>query len=224
MKKFAIIVAGGSGTRMKSEVPKQFMLLQGRPVLMHTLQRFFDEDPETVLILVLAANLRNEWEQLCQQFDFRLSHQLADGGETRFHSVKNGLSLVPEQVLVAVHDAARPLVSIDTIRRTFERAEVKGNASPFIPVADSMRTGTPEDNKAVDRSKFLIIQTPQTFQSTLLKKAFELDYSPLFTDDASVLEAAGHAIHLVDGNRSNIKITTPDDFRLAEMYLAAAQA
>lgn len=224
MKKFAIIVAGGSGTRMKSEVPKQFMLLQGRPVLMHTLQRFFDEDPKTVLILVLAANLRNEWEQLCQQFDFRLSHQLADGGETRFHSVKNGLSLVPEQVLVAVHDAARPLVSIDTIRRTFERAEVKGNASPFIPVADSMRTGTPEDNKAVDRSKFLIIQTPQTFQSTLLKKAFELDYSPLFTDDASVLEAAGHAIHLVDGNRSNIKITTPDDFRLAEMYLAAAQA
>ena len=219
MQKYVIIVAGGSGTRMNSVVPKQFLDLKGKPVLLHTLQRFIDAIPEIKIVLVLPTAYKSDWETLCKKFNFTYPVQLADGGETRFHSVKSGLALVPEGAVVGVHDAARPLVSLTTITTTYQLAEEKGNASPCIPQNESIREVTADNNKAVDRSKYFIIQTPQCFQSTLLKKAFLQNYTPAFTDDASVLEAMGEKINLVEGNRENIKITTQHDMLIAEALM-----
>lgn len=219
MQKYIIIVAGGSGSRMNSAVPKQFLELKGKPVLLHTLQRFVDAIPGIKIVLVLPGAYKSDWENICKRFNFTYPVQLAEGGETRFHSVKSGLALVPEGAVVGVHDAARPLVSFTTIQNTFKLAEEKGNASPCIPQNESIREVNGENNKAVDRSKYFIIQTPQCFQSTLLKKAFLQDYTSTFTDDASVLEAMGEKINLIEGNRENIKITTPHDLIIAEALM-----
>ncbi len=219
MQKYIIIVAGGSGIRMNSSVPKQFIELKGRPVLMHTIEKFYKTFQNIHIVVVLASQLNDQWKQLCLKHNFKINHQLVDGGSTRFHSVKNGLNSVPENCIVGVHDAARPLISEETINRTFAVAEKLGNAIPCIPIAESIREINDSENKAVDRSKFVIIQTPQCFQSTLLKEAFLQSYNDSFTDDASVLEANGEKINLVDGNKENIKITTSQDLIIAEALL-----
>lgn len=223
MNKYVIIVAGGSGSRMKSAVPKQFMLLGGKPILMRTMERFVQAIPDINLVLVLADNLNDQWDQLCEQYDFQLSHQLVNGGETRYHSVKNGLEKVPSGSLVGIHDAARPLVSLETICRVYNAAAEFGNASPYVPAVESMRMGDALQNKAIDRSTLMIVQTPQCFHADLLKPAFEKPYRDTFTDDASVLEAHGVGIRLVEGNRENIKITTADDLLIATAFWAAEQ-
>lgn len=219
MKKYIIIVAGGNGSRMNSTVPKQFMELNGKPVLMHSIERFVAAFPEITIIVVLASSLNDEWRSLCEKFKFRIPHQLTDGGETRYYSVKNGLELVPGHACVGIHDAARPLVSKQTILKAFETAETNGNATPVIPMYDSIRFLKGKENCAVDRSHYVIVQTPQCFHADLIKKAFEKAYKPEFTDDASVLEAFGEKINLVEGDRENIKITTTQDLILAEALM-----
>jgi 2-C-methyl-D-erythritol 4-phosphate cytidylyltransferase len=171
LQKYVIIVAGGSGTRMNSVVPKQFLELKGKPVLLHTLQRFIDAIPEIKIVLVLPAAYKSDWESICKKFNFTYPVQLADGGETRFHSVKSGLALVPEGAVVGVHDAARPLVSLTTITTTYQLAEEKGNASPCIPQNESIREVNGDSNKAVDRSKYFIIQNTAMFSIYFIKES-----------------------------------------------------
>ena len=219
MKKYAIIVGGGSGTRMNTPIPKQFMLLDGKPVLMHTIGKFIDADPSIDIIVVLRSDQYEFWKELCVKNDFILPHQLAESGETRFHSVKNGLQLINEPGLVSIHDAARPLVSIKTIQTAYKAAEMYGNAVPAIPMQDSIRQIDSGLSIAVDRTKYCSIQTPQCFQTEIILKAYEHDYKFTFTDDASVVEAIGVKIHLIDGNPDNIKITTPKDLLIAEALL-----
>ncbi|HAH24523.1 MAG TPA: 2-C-methyl-D-erythritol 4-phosphate cytidylyltransferase [Prolixibacteraceae bacterium] len=219
MKKFVIIVAGGSGQRMGTELPKQFLDLCGKPVLMHTLQRFFDFDPQCRLILVLPVSQQEVWQQLCLKHTFHLEHQIASGGETRFHSVQNGLKLIEGQGIVFIHDGVRPLVSQQTLFRCFETAQKYGNALPVLPVSDSLRSLDGDQNTAVDRSKYIIVQTPQTFTTQQILQSFSQAYDPGFTDDATVVERAGFNIHLVEGNRENIKITTPSDLIIAEALI-----
>jgi len=216
LKKYVIIVAGGNGTRMNNAIPKQFIELKGKPILMHTFEKFAAAIPEINHVLVLSSSYLEQWKMLCEKYNFTIPYQLAEAGETRFHSVKNGLALIPENCIVGVHDAARPLVSITTIIDAFKIAEQKGNASPAISLNESIREVKGDSNKAVDRNNYFIIQTPQCFQSDLLKNAFLQEYNPLFTDDASVLEAIGEKINLIEGNRENIKITTPLDLIIAE--------
>jgi 2-C-methyl-D-erythritol 4-phosphate cytidylyltransferase len=219
LEKYVIIVAGGTGSRMKSSVPKQFMELCGKPVLMHTMQRFYDVYPDFHFILVLNSQFEQQWKSLCEKFGFSIQHQLVEGGETRFHSVKNGLSLVPDNAVVGVHDAARPLVSKQTILDAYEMAQNNGNASPAVALSESIRWAENGLNKAVPREQYVQVQTPQCFQSDLIKKAFLQEYQPAFTDDASVLESMGESIHLITGNKENIKITTPQDMIIAEAFM-----
>lgn len=219
MKKFVVIVAGGSGNRMGTEIPKQFLELCGKPVLMHTLQLFHDFDPESSLILVLPAAQQEFWSDLCLKHQFSLSHQVVSGGEARFHSVKNGLSLIDDDGIVFIHDGVRPLVSYKTLSRCLETAEKSGNAIPVLPVNESLRKLDGEQNISVDRSLFFSVQTPQTFRSQQILEAFNQDFDPAFTDDASVAEKAGFSINMVEGNRENIKITTPADLIIAEAFL-----
>ncbi|MES2140414.1 MAG: 2-C-methyl-D-erythritol 4-phosphate cytidylyltransferase [Bacteroidota bacterium] len=221
MKKYIIIVAGGSGTRMNNAIPKQFLELHGKPILMHSIEIFTKAIPQINIILVLPLPYRIQWETLCKKHNFTIPLQLADGGETRFHSVKNGLALVPEDAIVGIHDAARPLVNRQTIINAFETAEQKGNASPAIQINESIREVKKNNNKAVDRSTIFIIQTPQCFRSSLIKKAFLMEYRQTFTDDASVLETMGEKINLIQGNPENIKITTPQDLIIAEAIMKA---
>ena len=219
MKKFVIIVAGGSGLRMGTDLPKQFLELSGKPVLMHTIQRFYDFDPHCELILVLPLLQQGYWSQLCLDHSFTLPHQVATGGETRFHSVQNGLRLIQGEGIVFIHDGVRPLVSRETLVRCFETAREFGNALPVLPVHESLRILEGDLNRSVDRSKFLIVQTPQTFHSAQILQAFSQAYDPAFTDDATVVEKAGYPIHLVEGNRENIKITTPTDLIIAGAFM-----
>lgn len=219
MKKFALIVAGGSGVRMKGSVPKQFLEINSRPVLMHTFDAFLKYDNQIEFILVLPKTLIDYWKSLCVNYKFLINYKLATGGETRFHSVKNGLDLIEEKGIVFIHDGVRPLVSTKTIQDCYKIAEEKGNALPVIPINESIRYSDAEENKTVDRKKYFLVQTPQTFKTELIKKAYQQDYSDLFTDDASVLESFGHKINLVDGNRENIKITYPEDLVVAKSFL-----
>lgn len=218
MKKYAIIVAGGSGTRMNTSVPKQFIPVNGLPVIMHTIQRFIDYPEKIEIILVLPKDQINDWETLCSQYSFSSPIHITTGGSTRFQSVKNGLNLIPDndESLIAIHDGVRPFVTQKIIRETFNMAQEKGNAITAISLKDSIRSITEKDSKAEDRTKFKIIQTPQTFKASLIKSAFETTDNPLFTDDASVLEAKGEKIFLSEGSYQNIKITTPEDLIVAE--------
>jgi 2-C-methyl-D-erythritol 4-phosphate cytidylyltransferase len=223
MKKFVVIVAGGTGSRMGSELPKQFLELSGKPVLMHTMQLFYDFDPDCRIILVLPASQHNVWADLCLKNSFSLPHVLASGGETRFHSVQNGLKLIQEEGIVFIHDGVRPLVSQETIRRCLETAQKSGNAIPVLPVTESLRQILGNQNISVDRSCYFSVQTPQTFTSEVILKSFGQSYEPGFTDDASVVEKAGYIISMVEGNRENIKITTPTDLIIAEAFLKASK-
>lgn len=219
MKKFVLFVAGGKGSRMKETIPKQFMELNGRPVLMHTFDAFINYDSSVEFILVLPENQVGYWNELCKKHNFKIKYKLAFGGETRFHSVKNGLDLIDEAGIVFIHDGVRPLVSVQTIQNCFETAFEKGNALPVIPVAESIRFVDDDKNYSVDRAKYFLVQTPQTFKTIVIKNAFQQNYLDKFTDDASVLEALGKTINLVDGNRENIKITYPEDLIVAKSFL-----
>jgi len=219
MKKFAIIVAGGSGSRMATEIPKQFLELNGKPILMYTIQVFYNFDPEIELILVLPETQQEFWRNLCLKHSLLIPHRIATGGENRFHSVKNGLELIDGDGIVFIHDGVRPLVSHLTIERCFETARKFGNAIPVLPVSESLRKLDGHKSKSVDRSQFFGVQTPQTFQTEQILTAFRQNYDPEFTDDASVAEKAGFQIFMVEGNRENIKITNPIDLILAESLL-----
>lgn len=212
-----IIVAGGKGLRMGYELPKQFISIKGIPVLMRTIKAFYSFDDSINIIVVLAPSYRDYWADLCKQYNFSIPHQITEGGETRFHSVKNGLDLV-DNGLVAVHDAARPFVSTNLIKKTFEAAQQYFAAIPVTEVTDSIRLITDNSSsKIVDRSIYRLVQTPQVFDVDLLKKAYSTQFKNEFTDDASVVEYAGQQIHLVEGERTNIKITTPLDLDLAQV-------
>ena len=218
MEKFALLVAGGSGTRMKGELPKQFLELNGKPVLMHTFEAFLKYDPKIRFVLVLPEIQVVNWEKLCLKYDFIIKHSLVSGGETRFHSVKNGLSEIEDDGIVFIHDGVRPLVSVQTIENCYKTAVEKGNALPVIAPSESVREVINGNNRAVDRSRFFLVQTPQTFKISIIKKAYEQNYLEKFTDDASVLENTGQKINLVNGNRENIKITYPEDLLISSAF------
>lgn len=219
MTRQAIIVAGGRGTRMKNEVPKQFLPLCGKPIVMHTLETFYNFDSHIELILVLPEHLMVYWQNLCVEHLFDIPHHIVAGGQERFYSVKNGLVFAKPNALIAIHDGVRPFVSHSTLERCFEQAELQGNAIPAMPLVDSIREIKLNKNQIVDRTKLRAIQTPQVFQSQIITKAFEQPFSPTFTDDASVVEAYGEKIHLVEGNVENIKLTTPFDLLIGEALL-----
>lgn len=218
-KLYAIIVAGGKGMRMGKDLPKQFLPIDGTPILMHTLQAFYDYDPSMTLIVVLPSDQQAYWSKLCGDYHFTIPHVVVSGGETRFHSVKNGLSCIKGEGLVAVHDGVRPFVHCDTIDRCFAAAQESGAAVPVVEVVDSLRKVEDEESKAVSRRDYRIVQTPQVFDISLLKEAYKQPYTVDFTDDASVVEAYGRKISLVEGNRENIKITSPFDLVIAEAFL-----
>lgn len=219
MQKYAIIVAGGSGSRMKSETPKQFLELSGQPILMHTLRAFYFDN--TQLILVLPESQFDFWISLCEKHSFTIPYQLVKGGETRFHSVKNGLdSIKANNGLVAIHDGVRPIIKKEIITNAYNLAAKHGSAIASVPLKDSIREVSNEQNHHVDRVNYRLIQTPQTFQLQPIKKAFEAGFRQSFTDDASVFEFSGQNVHLFSGDYKNIKITTPEDLQIAETFLA----
>lgn len=219
MKHTALIVAGGKGLRMGSELPKQFLPIGGKPVLMHTLEAFRRFDPEIDLILVLPEEQQDYWKQLCDRHHFTLRHLIANGGETRFHSVRNGLALVSGGGLVGVHDGVRPFVSQEVIRRCYDRAATEKAVIPVVDVVETVRQVTESGSRTVNRDDYKLVQTPQVFDSDLLRRAYAQDFMPFFTDDASVVEAMGVPVYLVEGNRENIKLTTPFDLKIATALL-----
>jgi 2-C-methyl-D-erythritol 4-phosphate cytidylyltransferase len=224
-KRYVIIVAGGNGARMNTPIPKQFLKLDGRPILMHTINKFTETDPSIEIIIVIPEEQVQLWDSLCQEHGFHKTVKVAFSGESRFASVKNGLELVTEDSVVGVHDAVRPLVSSKTIIAAFKAAEMYGNAIPGVPINDSIRQIESTRSIALDRSRYCAVQTPQCFRSDIIKKAYEQDYKYTFTDDATVVEAMGEHIRLVDGNTENLKITGPKDLIIAEALLKAeAQA
>ncbi|MBX2926041.1 MAG: 2-C-methyl-D-erythritol 4-phosphate cytidylyltransferase [Chitinophagaceae bacterium] len=221
MKKFAVIVAGGSGTRMGSKVPKQFLLLNGQPVLLYTVEAFLSAYPDMEVILVLPSSYMEQGAEIARQSSDSARISITTGGETRFHSVRKGLSLATHPSIILVHDGVRCLVTQKLIRSCYEQAVEKGSAIPCIAVPDSIRIINGDKHQSVDRAKLRAIQTPQTFQSEMLLKSFELPYSERFTDEATVVEAAGYEVFLAAGEKENIKITLPADIPVAEQVLKA---
>ena len=218
---YIIIVAGGKGLRMGSDIPKQFLPIGGKPVLMRTLERFREYSKDIQIILVLPEAQQAYWHQLCQEYHFDVEYTLANGGQTRFHSVQNGLAKVPDDAIgvVGVHDGVRPFPSIEVIRNCYTTAREKKAVIPVIPVVETIRHLEGEQSKTVPRDAYRLVQTPQTFDIQLLKAANRQPYNDGFTDDASVVEAFGYNITLVEGNRENIKITTPYDLKIAEVLI-----
>lgn len=218
MNRTALIVAGGKGLRMGSDLPKQFLPIAGRPVLMHTIEAFYRFDEEIKIILVLPPEQQAYWRELCHEHRFSIGHTVVDGGETRFHSVKNGLYYA-EPGLVGVHDGVRPFVSREVIERCFELAMLKKAVIPVIDVVETVRHLTGRGSETVNRNDYKLVQTPQVFDVELLKKAYAQPYTPSFTDDASVVEAMGVSVCLTEGNRENIKITTPFDLKISSVLV-----
>lgn len=220
MKYYAIIVGGGSGKRMQNTIAKQFLLLKNKPVLMHTLSAFYASSFKPEIILVLHADLHQYWEELCMKYNFDIPHVLIRGGEQRFHSVRNGLMAIKGEGVVAIHDAVRPLVSSKLIAKAYEVAEETGNAVSCIRPSDSVRrVKENSESKVINRDELVLIQTPQTFEISQLRTAYQQHYKPKFTDDASVVEKAGFKINLIEGERNNLKITYPEDLELANFLL-----
>lgn len=220
MDKHVIIVAGGKGNRFNSELPKQFVLLGDKPILMHTIIAFYNYSTSIEITLVLPKEQIEYWKQLCEEYKFSFNHNVVEGGKERFYSVKNGLANIKNECLVAIHDGVRPLIDAQTIENSFAMAEKKGNAIPVVKLVDSMRMIDDANNKHVDRDNFRLIQTPQVFKSEIILEAYQQEFSSFFTDDASVVEALyPNTINLVEGNRQNIKITTPEDLIYAEAIL-----
>lgn len=221
ISKYVIIVAGGSGTRMGSSVPKQFLLVNGLPVLMHTMRAFHNSDVNTGIILVLHVDFHAYWNELCTKHNFTIPHLLVAGGETRFHSVKNGLDKIQctDDALIAVHDAVRPLTSAAIIKTSYYHAHEHGNAVTAVKSRDSVRQVIDGRSVSLLRDHIYLVQTPQTFRAGLLRKAYEQAFNPKFTDDASVVEELGVEIQLTAGDHENIKITFPGDIAIAELLL-----
>ena len=231
-EEFVIIVAGGKGLRMGGDIPKQFLPIGGKPILMRTLERFRAYSETLQIILVLPEAQQDYWQELCKQYEFQVDYQIANGGQTRFHSVQNGLALVPDDAegVVGVHDGVRPFPSIEVITRCYETARQTKAVIPVIPIVETVRQILPSNQSnpnavsnpssiTVPRDQYRLVQTPQTFDIQLLKAANRQPYNDGFTDDASVVESYGHPITLVEGNRENIKITTPYDITVAEAII-----
>ena len=219
MTRYIIIVAGGKGLRMGGEIPKQFRLIAGRPVLMRTVEAFLAAYSDIHVVLVLPHDQQAYWAALCQDYAFRAPMTIADGGATRFHSVQNGLALIPDEdeCIVGVHDGVRPFVSPEVIRRCYENARTQGATVPVVPVVETVRQLLPDgSSRSVDRDEYRLVQTPQTFPLSMLRRAYAQPYVSAFTDDASVVQSLGLPVYLVEGNRQNIKLTTPEDLMLAE--------
>lgn len=217
---YAIVVAGGKGLRMGSDIPKQFLPINGLPVLMQTLKRFREYSEELTIILVLPKEQQEYWHELSKNYHFSKTYIIANGGETRFHSVKNGLACIPDDAegVVGVHDGVRPFPSIEVIRNCYETAREAKAVIPVLPVVDTLRRINGNNtSETVQRKDFMLVQTPQTFDIQLLKRAYEQPYQDSFTDDATVVEALGQSITLVEGNRENIKITTPHDLKISRV-------
>ena len=220
MKKYVIIVAGGTGKRLKSDIPKQFIEINGLPVLMHTISRFYETDKSFHIRIVLPAKQFDTWNKLCEEKKFNIPLEIKAGGESRFHSVKNGLEDLEPLSIVGIHDGVRPLVSKEVIEQCYALAEKYGAVIPVTDIHESIRELNAGGSRHVERKNFKHIQTPQVFQSQLLLEAYRQDYSPTFTDDASVVEALGYEIHLTEGNRENIKITDNLDLKIASYLLS----
>ena len=216
MNKYVIIVAGGKGLRMGGELPKQFLPLGGKPVLMRTIEVFYNYDHDIRIILVLPKTHQDNWKTLCSSYHFDIPHQITDGGETRFHSVRNGLQLITEEGLVGVHDGVRPFVSQEVIGRCYLEAKEYHAVIPVVEVVETIRHLYNEESMTIPRDEYRLVQTPQVFSVSLLKEAYKQPYSSSFTDDASVVEALGRKVYLTTGNRENIKITTPFDLIIGE--------
>jgi len=219
IKYYAIIVGGGSGSRMQSDTPKQFLPLKGRPVLMHTIEAFHSCDFTPEIIVVLDADFHSYWQKLCAEYAFTIPHKVVSGGEHRFHSVQNGIKHISDPAIVAIHDAVRPCISRKIIHSAFKQAEETGTAVTAIKSRDSIRQLTQLVSVSLNREEIYIIQTPQVFKSEILRKAYEQEYQKDFTDDATVVERSGVEIKLVEGDFKNLKITYPEDMFVAEMYV-----
>jgi 2-C-methyl-D-erythritol 4-phosphate cytidylyltransferase len=219
MNLFAVIVAGGSGKRMGLGTPKQFLELGGRPVLMHTIERFKEYNGSIEIITVLPENQLRHWTELQKKYTFDVPHTLVKGGAHRFISVKHGLEFVQGPGLVAIHDGVRPLVRLETIKRCFEAAEKFGNAIPVVNPSDSVRYLDGDSNRYMNRLNVMQVQTPQVFDIDLIRRAYRQEYDTSFTDDATVVEKTGVSIHLVEGNRENVKITNPEDLLIAQTLM-----
>ena len=219
MKPFVIIVAGGFGSRMQANTPKQLLNVNGNPILFYTIRCFDSFIKGIPIILVLPEPYIDYWKSIIKKNNFNYTHLITSGGETRFQSVKNGLELISEPGLITIHDGVRPLVSKETLNRVFAKAEKDGNAIPAIPINESIRKIAAENTEQVNRDHYRLIQTPQCFHSDIIRKAYEQEYKEQFTDDASVVEAMGIKINLVEGNPENIKITRPVDLKIAEALL-----
>jgi 2-C-methyl-D-erythritol 4-phosphate cytidylyltransferase len=219
MKEYALIVAGGKGTRIKSGLPKQFIELRGKPILLHTIEAFLMYSEKVIIVLVLPEDDFETWNSICEKFSFTKPVILQKGGETRFQSVKNGLDKIEGEGLVAIHDGVRPLVNADLIGASFRLATVHGSAVAAVHLKESIRETDQDTTRSVDRAKFRLIQTPQTFDVQLIKKAYQEKEDPSLTDDASVAERAGHKISLFEGSYQNIKITTQEDLIVADALM-----
>lgn len=216
---YAIIVAGGSGTRMKSGIPKQFLEVAGLPVLMHTIQAFFRYDNNLKIITVLPENDIDSWKDLCKKYDFNIKTDIRKGGKTRFESVQNGIDIIGDNGVVAIHDGVRPVIEPGIIGASFSIASVHGSAIASVRLKESLRKIDKDQTKNVDRSIYRLIQTPQTFQVPVIKHAYKVAEGTDFTDDASVVESAGYKISLFEGSYRNIKITTPEDLAVVNAFL-----
>ncbi|MDR0796808.1 MAG: 2-C-methyl-D-erythritol 4-phosphate cytidylyltransferase [Tannerella sp.] len=223
MRRGVVILAGGKGIRMGNDLPKQFIPLYGKPVLMYTLEVFYRWDSSAQLILVLPEELKSYWEMLCRELNCKIPYRLVTGGETRFHSVQNGLREVGECDLIGIHDGVRPFVSTQVIETCFRTAEEKGAVMAVVPSIDSLRMKIGDKNRAVDRRNYFIVQTPQVFYRDWILEAYQQPYQPDFFDDATVVESFGKTIHLIEGNLENIKITTPMDLIVAERFINKGQ-
>jgi len=215
MKRYAVIVAGGRGVRMGSQLPKQFLEIEGKPILRHTIERFLEFDPSIEVVVVLPSSQKDWWRNYCRQSGFLERYSIVSGGITRFHSVQNALRYVGDEGVVAVHDGVRPLLRRDLLERVFEAAADHPAVIPAVPVVESVRRVEDEKSAPVRRDGLMLVQTPQVFAAATLKKAYGQPFSPAFTDDASVVESDGESVHIVSGDRINIKITTPEDLKLA---------
>ena len=219
MNYYAIIVAGGSGSRMNAVIPKQFILLNEKPVLMHTIKAFYSSYFKPEIILVINSSFISLWEELCRAHKFEIPHTIVPGGVERFHSVKNALQLVEEGALVAIHDAVRPIVDDELISRVYRLAQQQKAVIPVVESKDSVRLKVGNFSNSVNRKSVLLVQTPQTFYSSLLKLAYEQEFNSGFTDDASVVESYGHPLYLTEGDYKNIEITYPEDLEIASLFL-----
>ncbi len=220
MNEYVIIVAGGSGSRMNSDIPKQYLLLHEKPILIHTIEKFYDYNSSIKIICCVHKDYITEVTKMMSHYFSEKKIIITEGGETRFHSVKNGLNQINErESLVAIHDAARPLVSVVTIQKAFESAKTNGSGIPVVSVNESIRFIEHNNSKAVNRNDYKIVQTPQCFKTGLIKNTFEVEYNPSFTDDATVFEYSGNKVSLTEGNSENIKITLPNDLMIAELLI-----